>query len=143
MDEKEKDLLVIQLSVLKQLDVIDIWDDTRITGGTDWEQEIIQAIARSSVAILLVSANFLTSKIINTVEIPQFLERHAKDKDFVIYPIIVKPCLWNAVPWLKRVEVRPKGGKAIWSGDANVDIELAKIADEVTGIIKDRWFRGD
>jgi uncharacterized protein YjbI with pentapeptide repeats len=127
--------------LLKELDLIDIWDDTQITVGTDWEQEIIQAIARSSVAILLVSANFLSSKVIKTVEIPQFLERHSKDENFVMYPIIIKPCPWQAVPWLKKIEVRPKGGKPIWGGDMNVEEQLAKIASEVIEVIKNRWRR--
>ena len=87
------------------------------------------------------SANFLISNVINNLEIPQFLERYSKDKDFVIYPIIIKHCFWNEVPWLKRIEVRPKGGKPILGGEANVDAELSKIAGEVIEIIKDRWLR--
>lgn len=43
--------------------------------------------------------------------------------------------------WLKRIEVRPKGGKPIWGGETNVDAELSKIAGEVIEIIKDRWLR--
>jgi hypothetical protein len=141
LDEKEKDQLVKQLNVLKQLDLIDIWDDTQITAGTVWEQEILQAITRSTVAILLISANFLTSEAINTIELPHFLERHANDETFMMYPIIIKPCSWKAVPWLQRLEVRPKGGKPIWGGKIKVDEELSKIADEVIEVIKNRWRR--
>ena len=124
---------------MKQLDLIDIWDDRQISPGTVWEQEVLQAITRSTVAILLVSANFLNSDVINTLEIPKFLERHAKDETFMLYPIIIKPCSWKAVPWLQRLEIRPKGGKAIWSKETEVEEELSKIADEVIEVIKNRW----
>jgi hypothetical protein len=140
-DEKEKDQLVTHLGALKKLDLIDIWDDRQITPGTVWEQEVLQAITRSTVALLLVSANFLNSEVINNLEIPQFLERHAKDETFMMYPIIIKPCSWKAVPWLQRLEVRPKGGKAMWSKETEVEEELAKIADEVIEVIKNRWHR--
>jgi hypothetical protein len=53
-------------------------------------------------ALLLVSAHFLNSEVINTLEIPQFLEHHSKDETFLLYPIIIKPCSWKAVPWLRQ-----------------------------------------
>jgi hypothetical protein len=140
-DEKEKDQLITHLGGLKQLDLIDIWDDSQITPGTVWEQEVLQAITRSTVAILLVSANFLNSDVINTLEIPQFLERHAKDETFLLYPIIIKPCSWETVPWLNRLQVRPKGGKPIWGGKTKVDAELSKIATEVIEVFKNHWRR--
>jgi hypothetical protein len=89
----------------------------------------------------MVSANFLTSEAINTLELPQFLERQARDENFLLYPIIIKPCSWKAVPWLQRLEIRPKGGKAIWSKETEVEEELSKIADEVIEVIKNRWRR--
>ena len=133
--------MVTHLNVLKQLGTLDIWDDTQIEGGADWEQENSKAITRSTVAILLVSANFLSSKAINTLEIPQFLARHTQDENFLIYPIIIKPCFWDKVPWLEKLEVKPKGGKPIWGKVTDVEEELSKIATEVEGIIKDRWWK--
>ena len=41
------------------------------------------------------------------------------------------------------MEVRPKGGNPIWGKDADTDTELAKIADEITDIIKELMFKRD
>ncbi|MCB0190757.1 MAG: toll/interleukin-1 receptor domain-containing protein [Anaerolineae bacterium] len=140
-DELEKEQLLTHLGVLRELSLVDIWDDTRIAGGTEWEQEITNAIARTSVAILLVSANFLTSQTIKELEIPELLKRRENDQNFVIYPIIAKPCAWNSFEWLSKIQVRPHGGEPIWvkGKDIDVDVELTKIATEVTDIIKSLW----
>jgi hypothetical protein len=45
------------------------------------------------------------------------------------------------VPWLQRLEIRPKGGKAIWGKETEVEEELSKIADEVIEVIKNYWRR--
>ena len=69
-DEDWKDRLVSHLGVLQQEGLIDLWNDRRIGAGEDWYQQIKEAIARASVAVLLVSADFLTSKFIRSKEIP-------------------------------------------------------------------------
>ncbi|MCB0169349.1 MAG: toll/interleukin-1 receptor domain-containing protein [Anaerolineae bacterium] len=140
-DETENEQLLTHLGVLRELSLIDIWDDTRILGGSEWKLEITNAIARASVAILLVSANFLTSQTIKELEITEMLKRRENDQKFVIYPIIAKPCAWNSFPWLSKLQVRPNGGEPIWvkGKDIDVDMELTKIANEVTDIIKSLW----
>ena len=63
-DEQWKDRLVTQLGVLQQQGYLDVWDDRRIEAGTDWFKEIEDAIHVASVAILMISANFLHSNFI-------------------------------------------------------------------------------
>lgn len=63
-DEAWKDRLVTHLGVLQSQGLLDLWDDRRIGAGQDWHQEIEQAMAAASVAVLLVSADFLTSQFI-------------------------------------------------------------------------------
>jgi hypothetical protein len=135
-DETEKDQLVSQLGVLENAGAIELWIDDRIEGGADWEVEIKQAIAKAKVAILLISANFLTSDFILGKEVPAFLERRERE-GMIVFPVIAKPCSWKAFDWLARMNVRPKNGRPIWSGTSGkIDEDLAKIAQEVAEIAK-------
>jgi tetratricopeptide (TPR) repeat protein len=112
-DEVWKDRLVTHLGVLQQEGLLDLWDDRRIGAGGNWYQKIQEAIAKASVAVLLVSADFLTSNFILSEEVPRL---HVK--------------------WLARMNLRPKDGKPISSGDEHlIDADLAAIADEIADII--------
>jgi hypothetical protein len=95
-DEVWKDRLVTHLGVLQQESILDLWVDRRIGAGGNWYQEIEEAIARASVAVLLVSADFLTSKFILSKEIPRLLERWDKE-GLRIFPVILRPCAWKHV----------------------------------------------
>ena len=136
MDEDWKDHLVSHLGVLQQEGLLELWDDRRIGAGEDWENEIEEAMAKASVAILLVSRHFLTSNFIIKKEVPRLMERREKE-GMRIFPIIAKPCAWKQVEWLSRMNLRPKDGKALSGGNEHkIDTDLAAIAEEVADIIK-------
>jgi tetratricopeptide (TPR) repeat protein len=135
-DELWKERLVTQLRVLQMEGVLEVWDDRRIEAGLDWRPEIEQAIERAAVAILLVSADFLTSKFILGEEVPRLLERRQKEGLRVI-PLIVRPCAWQAVKWLSPIQARPKDGRPLSSATAHqIEVDLAALALEVAGIIR-------
>lgn len=124
------------LGVLEMAGFLDLWDDRRIELGDDWRPEIENAISRASIVILVVSANFLTSKFILDEEVPKFLERRAKDGLRVI-PLIVKPCAWQQVGWLSKIQGRPKDNRPLSSGNENqIDAGLAALANEIAAIVK-------
>lgn len=95
-DEAWKDRLTSHLGVLQHEGLLDPWDDRRIGAGEDWRQEIEDAMNRASVAVLLVSADFLTSKFILGEEVPRLLERREKE-GLKIFPVIIRPCAWDDV----------------------------------------------
>jgi len=135
-DEIWNNRLVNHLEVLQQEDFLDLWDDRRIGAGDHWYQEIQEAIGTASVAILLVSADFLTSKFILNEEIPRLLERREKE-GMRIFPVIVEPCAWKQVKWLSRINLRPKDGKPLSGGNEHqINIDLAAIGKEVATIIE-------
>ena len=135
-DEAEKEHLVSQLKVLQSAGIIELWVDDRIEGGANWETEIKQAITQAKVAILLISANFLTSDFILGKEVPAFLERR-EQMGLVVFPVIAKACSWKAFDWLAKMNVRPKNGRPIWSGTpGQIDEDLATIAQEVADVAK-------
>jgi hypothetical protein len=113
---------------------MDVWDDRRIGAGEDWLRKIDEAIERARVAILLISAKFLTSEFITRKEIPEILRRQAND-GLTVIPLVVTPCGWETVPWVKDLNVRPEGGKALsLLTKPKADAALARLALEVRTI---------
>lgn len=85
--------LQIHLKPLEREGILDIWADTKIIAGMQWREEIQNAIESSTVAIVLVSADFLASDFIDEHELPKILSR-AKTGGTTILPVIVSPCLF-------------------------------------------------
>lgn len=134
-DEPFKDKLVTQLGVLQKEGLINMWEDRCIGAGEDWYKKIEEAIQAASVAILLVSADFLTSKFILGEEMPRLLKK-SEEEGLVIFPVIIKPCPWKQVRWLARMNLRPKDGRPISGGnDFQIDTDMATIAEEIAAII--------
>lgn len=135
-DEKEKDALLSHLGVLRQAGLIELWSDDDIKAGANREQVINQAIDRAKVAVLLISANFLSSDVLKT-EIPRLLKRR-QGGGLTVFPVIAKHCVWKKVDWLAEMEVRPKRGIPVWREEGiYADKELAAIAEEVAGIVEE------
>jgi hypothetical protein len=135
-DEEWKDRLVLHLGVLQGQDLLQYWDDRQIRAGADWYAEIASAIASAQVAILLVSAHSLTSTFILNEEIRRLLDRRLND-GLPIIPVIIKPCAWDAVDWLSRMQVRPKDGRPLSSGtEYEIDSALTALSREVAAALK-------
>ena len=137
-DRTWRDHLTKHLSVFEEEGLLDIWDDERIEAGADWFKEIEAAIAKASVAVLLVSADFLASKFIRREEIPRLLERRATE-GLTVMPVIVRSCAWHEVGWLHKMQARPFGGQPLarLRGDRR-DAELANIASEIRKVLHTR-----
>jgi hypothetical protein len=90
-DREYLDRLLVHLKPLEKDGVIDLWVDTRLRAGDRWKKEIEKALSRSTVALLLVSADFLASDFITDNELPPLL-RNAEEKGTRIIPLILKPC---------------------------------------------------
>lgn len=90
-DTEYLDRLLIHLKPLEREGLIDLWVDTRLRAGDRWKKEIEKALAKSNVAVLMVSADFLASDFITSNELPPLL-RDAEEKGTRIIPVIVKPC---------------------------------------------------
>lgn len=127
-DEEWKDRLVSHLSVLQRQDLLNVWDDRRIEAGGAWKQEIQDAMESSNVAILLVSANFLTSKFILDVEVPRLLNRRDRE-GLQVLPLVIKPCCWDRVAWLEPMNMYPRDARPLAGvNEFQVDQELARFA---------------
>ena len=133
-DEDWKNRVVKQLGVLSRAG-LDIWHDRRIAAGDDWHPQIQQAIERCDVAVLLISADFLTSPFILDQEVPRLLQRR-QEQGIRVIPLIVRPCTWQRIDWLKGIQARPQDGKPL-SGMSPHDAEaaLSRLADEIADLL--------
>lgn len=136
-DEVWKDRLVKHLGVLQHQGLLRTWNDRDIGAGDEWFKEIRKAMDEARVAIFLVSANSLTSKFILHTEMPHLLERRTRD-GMTVFPIICEDCLWQEVPWLAKLQARPRDGKPLQSyRGSRLNSELVKIVKEVLEIARD------
>lgn len=90
-DKDYLDRLLVHLKPLEKEGLIDLWVDTRLRAGDRWKKEIEKALSRATVAVLLVSADFLASDFITENELPPIL-RNAEEQGTRMIPLIVKPC---------------------------------------------------
>jgi hypothetical protein len=111
-DQDWLDYLKSHLGPALRAGSLDLWDDTRLRGGDDWEAEIEKAMRACKVCILLVSRHSLTSDYIDRVEMKTILERVAKD-GVRIYPVFVSPVHVAKKHWLRKYNWRPRDGRPL------------------------------
>jgi len=102
-DKKWLARLQAHLKPLERKGLVERWDDTRLVPGSNWPEEIRQALAATKVAVLLISADFLASDYIAEHELPPLLEAAERD-GAVILPVILSPCLFQETPELARFQ---------------------------------------
>jgi tetratricopeptide (TPR) repeat protein len=136
-DEVWKDRLAKHLGVLEAQGLLGTWDDRKIRAGDEWLDEIRSGMDGARVAVLLISANSLTSKFILNTEVPHLLEKRA-EAGLTFFPVICRDCLWQEIPWLVKLQARPRDGKPLESfRGGRLNTELAKIAKEILEIARD------
>jgi chromosomal replication initiator protein len=90
-DKSWLERLCVHLRPLEKKHKVVIWSDTRIKPGVRWQDEVTAALALTKVAVLLVSADFLSSEFITNDELPALLQA-AEEEGTTILPLIVSPC---------------------------------------------------
>jgi tetratricopeptide (TPR) repeat protein len=135
-DEAWKNQLVSQLRVLEIEDALSVWDDRQIAAGGDWHAEIETAMERARAAVLLISADFLTSEFIRGTEVPRLLQRRTQN-GLQIIPLIVRPCPWRRVPWLAEIQGRPTDGRSLAEGNpVQIEKDLSALAEEIAELLQ-------
>jgi hypothetical protein len=112
LDEEWKEKLLPHLKVFEQQGDLLLWHDRKIDTGADWYPEIRQAVERARVAVCLITANFLASDFITKEEVPALLKRREAE-DMAILPLLVEPCPWQRIRWLKGIQMFPPGNNCL------------------------------
>lgn len=133
--------LRVHLRPLVRRGALDLWDDSRISPGQVWRDEITKALARAHVAILLISADFLASEFVVDNELPPLLQRAAHN-GLLILPLIVSPCLFVEHAELSRFQTVNSPDKPL-SGMSRTEAEsalasLARSVDRYFGLVAAR-----
>jgi len=135
-DERWRQRLVEQLEVLAQAGLIEVWADRQVGVGEPWRERIDQRMLEARIAVLLLSAASLTSRFILNLEIPRLLQAH-EAAGMTIYPLLIRPCPWQLVPWLSRLQVRPKDAIPITLlTGARRHVALADVGREIAAIVQ-------
>lgn len=96
-DKEWLDRLLSHLQPIRDIGVLDFWDDTRIAPGSRWREEAEIALKAAKAVILLVSADFLASDFIAERELP-FLIEAAQKRGVLICSIVLSPCRFARTP---------------------------------------------
>jgi tetratricopeptide (TPR) repeat protein len=153
-DERWKNRVAAALAALGLEADLEVWDDRRIAAGDGWLAEIEAAMNRASVAVLLVSTDFLASRFIRGTEVPHLLNRRQKE-GLRIIPLFVRPSPWEAVDWLAAIQGLPTDAKPLSTlRKHQADQHLSTFAKEVRSSLTaptasplsrgkgERWERG-
>lgn len=144
-DERWKNKLLVQLkAVFGQDPPIEPWDDRRIRVGASWRTEIQEALARARAAVLMISADFLSSDFIQRAELPILLKRRQQEGVHLL-PLLVCPCPWQHHHWLAELQMWPHDARPL-KGHPHADTQLAHFAGLVEARLrppppKDPWAR--
>ncbi|TAK65439.1 MAG: toll/interleukin-1 receptor domain-containing protein [Bacteroidetes bacterium] len=138
-DEVWKDRLLPHLRMLEKAGKpITLWDDRKIDAGATWYNKIKEAMEQASVAVCLISADYLSSDFCVKEEIPFFLERR-KNEGMVLIPVLIRPCAWKAIDWLKAIQMIPRDGQAVAVHfKENWDTPFAIVAEEILSAVEQR-----
>lgn len=130
-DRDYLDRLLVHLRPLEREGLVDLWADTRLRAGDQWKEEITKALNVSTVAVLLVSADFLASDFIVNNELPPILKK-AAEKGTRVIPLIVKPCRYTRHADLRQFQAVNDPSKAlILLGEGEQELQYDAVAEEV------------
>lgn len=129
-DKAYADKLLRHLKVIEERVHFDVWSDREIKPGESLETTIIKHIEQAQLAILLISADYLSSEWISQQELPAILKKQS-ERGLRVIPLIVSPALWKLTP-LAYYQLLPRDGVALSQLPAAAqDMVLVELVDEV------------
>jgi len=125
----------VHFSPLERQGKIQRWDDTMITPGTKWRDEISLALSCAKVAVLLISADFLASDFIVNEELPHLLSA-AENDGVVIVPVILSPCAFNSIETLAQFQsINPPSQPLSGLSKTKREQLLVKLTEVIGGLL--------
>ena len=129
-----------QLAVFEAEGFLSTCEDTQLEVGVAWYDELDKAMLTAKLGLLLISSPFLSSPFIRREEIPRLFSQH-EEAGMKVYPLLVRPCPWEQVQWLKRLQLRPQDSKhrvkpvSAFTGAAREQV-LVNVANEIAELLR-------
>lgn len=134
-DQRWLDRLLVHLTPLEKSFQIVLWSDTRIRPGSQWREEIRNALRRTKIAILLVSADFLASDFIRKHELPPLLTS-AELEGATILSLIVSPCRFVRTQEISKFQaVNSPDATLIAISPAEQELAFVKLAHAIEDLV--------
>src|SRR6266446_4400499 len=89
-DDQVLESLLPYLATLEHDGLVSVWSDRHIKGGEGWYLEIEAALKAASIAVLLISQEFLASPFVRDEELPRILNRQLEGR-LTVLPVFVSP----------------------------------------------------
>jgi hypothetical protein len=105
-DTKFLDELLIHLKPLERTGLVEKWSDKEILPGSQWFDEIKSALARTRVALMLVTPAFLASDFIHQFELGPLLKEAEQDGVKILW-VPVRMCSFKETPLKNYQSVLP------------------------------------
>jgi len=129
------DKVMTHLKPLVRGGQLDIWEDTQIKAGQDWQAKINQALEVTKVGLLIISPNFFASDYIISHELPILLDA-AKKEGAVILSLIVSASLFQDTPELYKYQALNSPSKPLDKmNKSNQNSELVKVTQTIKHIL--------
>ena len=129
MDELKKHFASLEVA-----DIAEVWVDSAIKGGADWNAEIDDRLIVADVILLLLSSDYLASTYCRAEM--EIAVRRGHEGSARVVPVILRYCDWQNLP-VATFQALPHDGKPI-VGSPNLDeartmvtLALRQIVDEL------------
>lgn len=110
---------------------LNLWADTKIPPGADWNTEIRNALGAAKVAVLLVTINYLASDFIKNVELPEFI-RASKEEGLTLLWVLVGRCGYKETVLVNYEAVNDPKYPLKEMSEAQQETELVRICEEIS-----------
>ena len=135
-DEKLRNKLETQLSLLKQQGHITNWHDRKISAGQEWANEIDERLNTADIILLLISPDFLASEYCYGIEMEHALERHERGEARVI-PVILRKVYWQGASFGK-LQALPTDARPVMSSSwHNQDEAFFNVAEGIRKVVEE------
>ena len=109
-------------------------NDRKLVAGQEWDAEIMNALEKANIILLLISVDFNASDFIWDKELASAMKRHEEGTAHVV-PVILRKCDWSKMPYAK-LQALPRNAKPV-TEYTNRDEAFTEIAQGIESLVDD------